>query len=519
MPVLRNRVTMGRNSHAVTTVMQYLAVLVKRERLRAGDMFPPLRAIAQGAGVSYAAVARTIGLLADAGYVRTRQGSGVHLVRADLPEHVPKVCSHRPPSFSPRWVETSRAIERDIVAGAFAWDDPLPARKELARRYGVCAQTLAQALRDLVSRNVLEYDRGQLRALRSSSSRAHGTVVVIARGQPGQDLFTRVSDDYLRLLEDVCTKAGLRVAPVLLGYRQPRLQILDERGEELLVGRGRRPVVGYVVLLRGFPPNDIDPFIGRVLSRNTPVAVIDHDRVGQGLHSLIGARNAVLLHPTPGRTAGAELGRHLLRDGHRRIAFVSCYHGERWSRERLDGLRDAYAAVDDAVMEATRSAPDAPWRPPSVRTRLGTALGELARKHMPHRHALNTRLRRALPTIEDDIRRALMRQNMVESLRPVLEDCTTLSACSALVAVNDETALACATLLSERAGAGHRRPALAAFDNSRDAFIGGLTSYDFNEPAIAQAALEAVLGPPSARRAAGTRLNSVVVPGHVVMRG
>ncbi len=350
------------------------------------------------------------------------------------------------------------------------------------------------------------------------AGRAHSTVVVIARGQPGRIDLQQGGGEYLRLLENLCAGSNVRLAPALLGYRQPRLQVLETRAEALLTGRGQEAIVGHIVLLRGLPADHLDPHIARVLSHDKPLSIIDHDRTEPRLRSLATARRAVVLYPSSGRAAGVELGRHVLRHGHRRVAFISCHHGQQWSRERLAGLHDAFSEAGATIVEATIPAPDVPWRPPSVRTRLGTALGELARRHMPRRNALNLRLRRALPMIEDDIRRALMRQTLIESLRPLLRKTPGLDACSVVVAVNDEIAMACQSLIAERYPMWVQPPAIVSFDNSRIAFSGGLTSYDFNQPAIAHAALQAVLRPPDIRTASNSP-RTIVVPGHVAIRG
>lgn len=473
--------------------------------------------MARDAGVSYAVMAKTVRLLADGGYLLTRQGSAVRLLRTDLPETAPLSPPPQAHPFCPRWLEVARVLERDIVAGMFAPGEELPGRKQLAQRYGVCTQTLGQSLRELTSKGILEYARGRMR-VPLLAGRAHSTVVVIARGQPGRLELPEGGAQYLRLLETLCMRSGVRLAPVLLGYRQPRLQVLDRRADALLSGTGQEAIVGYVVVLRGLPPRDVDPYIARAAAQDRPMAIIDHDRTGTTLRSLAAARKAVLLHPSSGHAAGIELGRHLLRRGHRSIAFVSSYHAEPWSRKRLAGLHEVFTPVGATVVEATTPAPDVPWRPLSVRTRLGTALGELARRHMPRRNALNMRLRRALPMIEDDIRRALMRQTLVESLRPVVRSTMGLDECTAVVAVNDAVALAWQALSVEQRAMRDRSPILVSFDNSRAAFTGGFTSYDFNEAAIAQAALQAVLRP-DIIRAAPKQPRTIVVPGHVAARG
>ncbi|MBD3242520.1 MAG: hypothetical protein GF331_18165, partial [Chitinivibrionales bacterium] len=89
---------------------------------------------------------------------------------------------------------------------------------------------------------------------------------------------------------------------------------------------------------------------------------------------------------------------------------------------------------------------------------------------------------------------------VTETLRPLLEEALSDSSITAWVAANDPTAMACLRYLAEQRVRVPQDISLIGFDNSTDAFIHGLTSYDFNCPVVVQRMLAHILDPASLRR-------------------
>lgn len=57
------------------------------------------------------------------------------------------------------------------------------------------------------------------------------------------------------------------------------------------------------------------------------------------------------------------MGRYLYEKGHRRVAFISPYHGVGWSQDRLVGLRDGMRAAGIRRVVGSRHAGRDTWRP------------------------------------------------------------------------------------------------------------------------------------------------------------
>jgi len=103
-----------------------------------------------------------------------------------------------------------------------------------------------------------------------------------------------------------------------------------------------------------------------------------------------------------------------------------------------------------------------------------------------------------------DLERRFARHTLRAALRPLFERALAAHDATARVAVNDAVAMEALRFLHERGVAVPRDMSVAGFDNTLESFFNGLTSWDFNIPALVGALLGHILGPrPSGRAAYG----------------
>lgn len=208
------------------------------------------------------------------------------------------------------------------------------------------------------------------------------------------------------------------------------------------------------------------------------------------------------------------VGRYLLSLGHRRIAYVCPDHAPPWSRQRLAGLRNAYASA--GLLEAVEAHTADRIRPVGDVQEVHAALDDAADRLI---HAGRGRRRSGAETrvemVDHLVSRALSvldrerRYLAVETLlRPVIRQ----RQFSAMVAGNDIDAIGAVQYLSTQGIRVPHEVSVVGFDDEIETVARRVTSYNFNCAAIVRAMLESVLRPRRAAVRGVTRAGCAVPP-------
>jgi DNA-binding LacI/PurR family transcriptional regulator len=188
--------------------------------------------------------------------------------------------------------------------------------------------------------------------------------------------------------------------------------------------------------------------------------------------------------------AGRRVARHLLGLGHRRIAFISPVHGMEWSQTRLTGLREVFAeaGLPDAVRAFVTEGGFYPRR-----TGLEQQIERLMGMFPQPMSEEDQLLARAVRSSGDSIDMAMRTEIVHGRLVPILEQALKDRSITAWVAVSDGFALDCLDFLRDRGVGVPGDLSVIGFDDSHEAFRHGLTSYNFNGPALMHAMVAHVL--------------------------
>jgi DNA-binding LacI/PurR family transcriptional regulator len=172
------------------------------------------------------------------------------------------------------------------------------------------------------------------------------------------------------------------------------------------------------------------------------------------------------------------MGSFLLRRRHLRAAYISPFHAEAWSQNRLQGLTQFYrdAGHPDAVVPATAD-----------------HIGWLSADRLPAS---------IMAAADEEPNRKL---RLEETLPAGIDGLLANRDITAWVAANDAVGIACLRLLAERGIRVPARISVASFDDSFFALVNDLTSYNFNTPAVVQAMIQFIVNPswPPVRRRTG----------------
>lgn len=315
------------------------------EGRRSQGALPSVREIARRVGASPQTVQKAIATLAARGVVHVLPRKGAFW--GEVPQPEPRGMLR-----NPAWLDARERFLADLRQGAYHPHRPLPSRKELASIYGLSQRRLASIADELVDRGVL-VRKGRGLGLPPPLVRAGtSTVLVVVRCDPaGRILLESEREiDFVKSVRREARERDLRV--VMAGYHESEPgggRLLDPKGRPMRPGADGGVLLGCILstwLLR-----DPTAAIRSLREAAVPIAVWwEHAR---GAFPRTGSRSSPLrgYDLSFGKAPGIEVGRRLAADGHREIAFLSPYHDNEWSRQRLLGIREAMEAEGGRVTE------------------------------------------------------------------------------------------------------------------------------------------------------------------------
>jgi DNA-binding LacI/PurR family transcriptional regulator len=185
--------------------------------------------------------------------------------------------------------------------------------------------------------------------------------------------------------------------------------------------------------------------------------------------------------------SGILVGNYLLQYGHVNIAYISPLHEPQWSKNRLIGLQDAFAANAGVIHNVVPMVLDLP--PLHVENKSSDRYIDAFLQKIKRQKETKPCLIRALEESRNRLRDAMQREHLLLRLRPLFQKVMQDSSVSVWVAGNDMIALALWELCNERKVNVPEDISLIGFDDSVEAHVWGLTSYNFNATAVMRAML------------------------------
>ncbi|MBD3242723.1 MAG: GntR family transcriptional regulator [Chitinivibrionales bacterium] len=503
----------GTRPSAAQRARAFLIGLIERRWARNERRLPTIAAMCRQGGFSPATLSKAAKRLQAEGILSVAQRGGIRI--RSLPGVAQQADPSAPPSrpAGPRWRRVKQRIAADIIGGRFRPGDILPSLKELCAEYGACFATVKRAVVSLADdRRLVAHGRGY-RVYQPGARSSHACLVLIAHQATIGDLGTAIprNPEFLRVLERECLRLGMRL--VVCSENQVNVR----RGTVACL-QGSDVVLGYMLWIRAIPPDRLEELLRGLGRAGQPMAVLDEDgRMPAYPVTRTNPRIRVYTIAT-GRNAGIEIGNHLLGRGHRKVAYLTPVEDTLYSRNRHEGMLHAYeqAGLRNAVIKYNLE---------------GIAGFEMVLDRVAHTRPFQ-QLRDNLSRFEQTVQQReqwiddkfysfhtetyLLRRALQTLMTPLFDRALHDSEVTAWVGVNDWVALVAMAHVRERGIGVPDRLALAGFDDTFEAFSHGLTSYDFNMPALVHAMLDHVLRPPSPRRA--SPLAPMEIPGTVLAR-
>jgi len=502
---------------SASALQQALVFLNENLRIawRPGERLPTTQQLASMAGVSRGTMAKAVAALATEGKLTATRRRGIIVGRPPARGILPL-----PPRPLQKWEQLKRRVEFDIFDGDFHKVAHLPATKQLQVRYGVDFRTLKKALAGLVTDKVLRLQKRTYVVVRPEDTVSESAVVYVTPVELYRTRYRTYPEagDMVRLLESECGRRKLQFRPFATADREAFHKVV----------RDYRTLGGLFYHSGQYPVEIFEEFA----AMRKPMAMFDnYNHAQQRFAQAFLTKCRMRVFQFDEVFAGNEVGRFLLRLGHRAIAFISPFHSDWVYPIRCESVRQAFESAG-----------------PSNRVEL-VAVNNLREGLMRRAtEILERRQRQSGPADTDQtVSQELAAMGLTEGsdevllswasesqswnvnpdhvfsavlhreLHPLFEQALALPGVTAWVCANDGIAIHALRFLHMRKVPVPEQVSVVGFDNTGDASYNNLTSYDFDVSAIALKMLDHILRPDSSLFPASQRV--VSSEGMVIPRG
>lgn len=484
--------TVGKPAQALAD--RYLRAAIEAARGDGAAALPPVRVMAKRAGVSVPTLRRALERYTRDGTLVAVGGKGIFL--GDT-----AIGAATEPKLTLRCERIAHCLEGDILGGRYSTAQRLPSMKELLARFGADYRTMRKALSILAARGLVSADRPYpiLQGMGPSVT-AGATLAFLARGQALAERFGRDVLNRIAAVEDWCAAHGTSMVPLFYYFAEgSRLTVNGADAEPFPLSLLRGVDLGCLVHTSGLHAVGLPDLMDSLHRANLPVAVVDPDEMVEP--SMLPRRNRRIrvFIPTSQRDAGRAVGRYLARCGCRQVVYVSPFHGDTWSRERLAGIAEACRnggrpiALEVCTMPHPRSVGAETGRftqsrVDSMRNRM--IRGGLDESDPADRLFANT-VRTMMPAFGEYLDEEVLRL----SCDALFERLPRFSPEAALVCASDRVARCYHRHVVSHKPSGPAPARIVGFDNRFPATYYRFSSYSFNEQALLSSAFSFILHP------------------------
>jgi DNA-binding LacI/PurR family transcriptional regulator len=236
------------------------------------------------------------------------------------------------PAGLPKHQQVFEALKQEILSGKYDARRRLPSEAQLVQRFGISRPTVSRALRDLKAAGFLDRRPGSGTYLSQTARPSSGYFGMIIPGHGSTEIFTPICAEIAR-------RSQLAGYTLLWGDSSSTdLETRANQALELCAQYARQEVAGvFLEPLELIPGREaINQEIIRTLAASRiPVVLLDRDIVSfpeRSAYDVVGIDNL---------SAGYRLADHLIRNGARRITFVSRPGSAPTVLQRIAGVHDA----------------------------------------------------------------------------------------------------------------------------------------------------------------------------------
>ncbi len=452
---------------------------------------PTIRELAVLAGVSPGTMRKAVAAFREQGLLSVRPGRGIRLTQQE-PTASP---APRPSHREPAWQAVRAAMAADLHAKRFGPGATLPHAKVLAVRYGCCHRTLTRAVDSILASGLLKRENRRLVQCMHHATVSHNTIVVVVRGTGAGSpvpigTWSPRNRQQFEALEQCAAETGCRLEVAI--YRYESAGLVGPDNARFLPPRvaERTDILGFMVWSQGLGDLDVVGYVRDLERYGKPIAVLDVGGAGE-FSPLMRDRGCRVFGLGVDERCGERVASHLLSLGHQSVDYI----GTTPFAPRVVGLRRTFgnAGLADALSVFDVAGDVRSTEREEMEERFGGVLDMLARQGPAARD-----LRDYFAQDQERLVDKALQFARLDSVRPGITAALRAGSATAIVCENDALALHCLRVLRVL---GLRVPedrSVVGFDDEEEAFLSGLSSYNFNVRAVVGAMVDYVLRPASA---------------------
>lgn len=494
--------------------------LVEKHRRQGRLRLPTQREIAAQTGLSYYCVQRVMRGMKEAGIVRTSHRSGAFVEKSAMTTATldrARLLVSNPPRRS--WARIAGSLTDDIHAGLLGPGRQLPPIKGLRSRFAANYRTVRQALETLEKEHIVERHGRGYRVTQTGPRQSSGAIIVIARARHPIVLMnhTRNSRPFWETLEHECIRLHVRSEVYgqdeegnLARWKDPATYSISDIMKKY-------PVLGFCVWSHNMERAWFTRLMGALRTTGKPASIFQEDTAVplDEMARVCGNVSRMAIFPLAiDSEPGVQVASFLLERGHRSVAVFS--FAQAAYENRVRGMRHLFHS---AQVQMSEFWVDFPNRYSELLTEkyhpMNEKYVEAERKMGEMDSWLSSRFEEYTNIDRTFVDRALTREFVYTTCRPLFEQALADPSITAWVGGNDTIALAALRFLRARSVDVPGKISVVGFDNHHESFAQGLSSFDFNGRAATIAMLNHIMRPPTSREMV-TRIH--YTPGIIIER-
>lgn len=511
--------TPGRASNATMKALRFLEQRITAATALGSDRLPPIAQLARTLRVSPVTMQKAVRALVHEGRLVSVPRRGLRIVDRD--GGAPRDTYRTPPAPTigrPRWMVVKEALHERIARGEFAPGTVLPPIDSLRYTLHAGSRTVRAAIDGLVDTGLVAPHGKGFMVSEPAVARHGGTIVFLNAERPSR--LRTTADNRLRSFVLALQRETFR--------KNCRMETVDDLGTNVCERRLRQRVERIVAAsnVLGIVAYTIDSagalsrkLIESLRGLDIPLAMVELARMQPPDTSLFRRPHCRLFSIVSSRRAGQQAGAYLFSKGHRRVAVITPYEKQKWCIERIDGFREAFPERERGLIHQYGSA----------------ALPEEVHyldylRHQPFMEPIRHAAWELLDICDEHLGGGgsdffdthlvpyVSSRHVGAMVCPLFEQALRDSAATAWLLPQDTIMVHAHRFLIAR---GIRVPqdlSLFGFDDTTEAALRNLDSYNFNIERIALAALQFVLTWSTSRRRAPVP-EVTEIPGFVSGRG
>ncbi len=493
-----------------------------RSRIAAGDfapagILPSVKSLAASEGISLVTMWKALQVLKQENILSGKRGTPltINVGTDSLPQ---PLHTNAFPQPKLKWKHLCATMKRDLLSGVYRPGQSMPSVKELQNRYEVSYPTLHKALLCLMQEGIVQSSTTGYRAMPLESKKSSGShVVLITRAETLAHHYSGVLFlEFLSRFEDACRVANIGLEIISYHMENGMPQFTSRTTGKIVLLRDQTDTLGFLYAPQSYWGEQ--EIIAQELAFATvPIAIFDDSGEWEYSSTLIAKRHIRFFRVGQSGHPAKTVARYLLSLHHHHAAYFSPFHAAHWSITRLAGIAASFEEAGHSTAVTAQTIDNLPAYYLDMAER-GSEVTMLAERYKSWVQKVPVAYIRQFEPI-------MHRLFSVESahaqirmrMEPLFEEALKTPGIRVWIAASDLIAGFAMDFCTDKKIEVPGCISIISFDDSMEARTGNITSYNFNFPAVADAALSHLLQRRNALYSASQKI--IDIEGSIALRG